>query len=528
MKMKRHSRSETGSMLVLMICIFALVIVPLLVLLCRVIPHFISGNRVQSVVEAASLLAANDLSRIVINDEAFGYVALSNYPPVGRATRADDGEALPVVGVNNLIGTLRQNSIIADELNNETMESLVDTDAEALESTITELKGCLSQSVSGETGKKVCRDIDGNVVTPLEDAEDYIRNSLPPDMQLDSVRLSMGWLDGGSPSQIKLPQPIQYARIKKGEEQNGTYQAFKDFRIGKHTFSFAGVGSSSTLVPKTEFHDDDGQHFSSILKLECTISLKDDPSRKYECVACAQPYALPDREMGGGMTVRFPGRPVAGLMSWNDFLCKGNFNDNKVSSFDVEQGDYPFEHEAQMKPSKSGIKSSTSEQFAECLYYWLRNGRLNPRIDSVLAMINEPFGNQPNQVYSYAFEADGSISRTAIEGERFLAPVTADGQFAAMSDTKLRTGVSPVIFFRNNVKHMGTEQSKHAGQPLAGYPLKGNFWGCVKNEEIADTFSKRDTNPAGLALDIEVGGTRDSSARADVMSMIERTRGRKI
>lgn len=528
MNRNRPYRNESGSMLVLIICVTAAVLLPLTALLLRVLPHFLSANRVQDVVDAASLLAASDLSRIVINDDNFGYVSLSNYPPVGKATRAEDGEPLPVVGINTLVGTVRQNSIIADEIKNEHFDQLVTSDAEALESTVKDLNSALTDSLSGETGTRICRDIYGNHITPIQDVEEYLRDHLPPTMVLESVKLSTGWLEGGSSTETAVPKPLVLAQVKSSDVQAGQYNAFTEFPVGRKKFSFAGVGKNSTLVCKSLFHEADGQHISSIILLQCTIAMKDDPTVKFECTACSQPYARPDLEPGGGMTVRFPGRPVTGLMSWSDFLTSGNFRDNKITNFDIVNGDYPYEREAQMKQAPENQNDSTSQQFAETLYCWLRNGRMRPRIDAVLSMINEPFVSQSNQVYTYSFDRDGSISRIATDGARFARSVVADGQVASMADTRLRSGLSPVIFFKNSVKHSGTDRGKHGGQPLAGYPLKGDQWGLINHEQLANEFSKREANPSGLALDIEIGGTRDSTARADVLSMIQRTRSRKI
>lgn len=88
---------------------------------CLLLAH---RQRAQSTVEAATLLAANDLSWIVINHPHFGWVSLSNHPPVGNATCAPDGEPLPVIGINTLVGTIRHNSVLARQLRNPTLQAL--------------------------------------------------------------------------------------------------------------------------------------------------------------------------------------------------------------------------------------------------------------------------------------------------------------------------------------------------------------------------------------------------------------------
>ena len=74
-----------------------------MVALAQLALYQVDKTRTESVIDAAGLVAADDLSRLIINDPNFGYVSLSNYPPIGIATCAADGEPLPVVGINTLV-----------------------------------------------------------------------------------------------------------------------------------------------------------------------------------------------------------------------------------------------------------------------------------------------------------------------------------------------------------------------------------------------------------------------------------------
>src|SRR5579883_2075312 len=113
--MKKCPRNNAGNMLVLAAVIAAFVFVPILIFLCRFSPFVIGSERSQNVVEAAGLIAANDLSKLVFFDPNFGYVSLSNYPATGIINRARDGQAVPVLGINTLTGTLRHNAVIAKQ-----------------------------------------------------------------------------------------------------------------------------------------------------------------------------------------------------------------------------------------------------------------------------------------------------------------------------------------------------------------------------------------------------------------------------
>lgn len=525
--MTKTPRNNRGTMYVLILCVSALIFVPLLMLLSRLGPLFVSSGRAQNVVEAAGKIAAMDLSRIVINDPEFGYVSLSSHKPVGTATHALDGEPLPVIGINTLVGSLRFNAIIADELQNETMKSLIDKDLDAMRETIKHLNSVLGDSLKQSGRREKCIDINGVTVDPVEDVREFLSKNLPPNTQLESVQLTLGWQEGGSETSISIPQPAKLAQVTTRDVQAGQYEAFTDYPVGNRTFTFAGLAPQTHLVSTKMFREDDGKHICSIVKIECTLIAQDESQSKIQCVACCQAFTHPDTAALGAMTVRFAGRPVPGLMSWNEFLTASSFRDNKVMTYDITCGDYPFDRRALMKDSQGETETSTARQFAQHLYNWLRNGRVRPRVDAVLSMINDPFQTRPREVYTYEFENDGSISRTISEGQRFTPSVTADGQFVTISDTRTKNGANAIVIFRDNVQRMNTEAGKHGGQPLAGYPLNDAL-GCIDYERISAQFSKRSTYADGLALDIEIGGTNDSTAVNDVLSMRQRTRHRRI
>ena len=146
--MSPTKKRERGSTFVIIMLVICFVLIPVIVVLARMDLCVVDRARVQNVVEAAGLFAANDLSRIIINDPNFGYVALSNFPPVGSATVAGDGEPLPVSGINLLVGTLRQNTILAHELGSATMTALAIEDHESLRRTIEDLNFAVKDALS--------------------------------------------------------------------------------------------------------------------------------------------------------------------------------------------------------------------------------------------------------------------------------------------------------------------------------------------------------------------------------------------
>lgn len=572
--MNKHSRQTKGNLLYIVIFTIAVVIMPLFLVCSQIMLYVVDMERTKNVVEAASLLAANDLSRIVVNDPNFGYVSLSNYPPVGKSTLAEDGEPLPVTGINTLVGTVRQNAILANEIGNDTMRTLVEDDRNNLEGTIAELNATLSDALREDT-KRSYLDIQGARVEPVKDVMAFLKKNLPSNIKLESVRVSNGWLSHGGNTTISTPQPERLAQLKQTDSQGGLYKPFIDLPVANRSFTFAGIGNASSLVPPGDFREPDGKHISSIVRIEIVVTRGSLVKSQIPSVACAQPFSLPDVGPAGVMTIRFTGGPVLGLQSWSDFLNPGNFQDNRVTTYDVVGGDYPKDPNASMSEFFANYTPTTSAQFAEHLYYWLRNGHMRPRLDAVLSMISDPFPNGSNQIYAYEFAKDGNISRRVITRDPFPIGVTADSQFSTTADTGVQNGVHPIIIFRNNVKNLGTMNGgKHAGQALPGYPLN---W-CEIPEYGGDEFiakglskgrlgthlsladpgvpsgttgddSSSSTAPGatpdlfrhfdgktlflqprksfysgGLALDIEIGGTRQASTAFDVDSMRRMTR----
>lgn len=555
--MVRRRRDNNGNVLVLIIMITALIVVPLLLVFSQTGFYVMDRDRVQSAVDAAGLVAANDISRIIINDPTFGWVSLSNYPPIGKATRARDGEPLPVTGINTLIGTIRQNNLVANELANEKMRNLVEKDRSALELTIAELNVTIKEALGGNSDLNLF-DIHGADVRPRKDAEEFLRANLPKNVRLESLKLTNGWLKSGGTTMIDIPQPEQFSQMSAEQSQAGKYKPFIDIPANHRSFTFAGLGPSSRLVNNSSFQPADGKHVNTIVKIECVVTRQNpylpffpvgNDAARMKCVAFCQPYTMPDVGPKGIMTLRFSGQPVAGLLSWSDFLRPGNFQDKQVTTFDAVGGDYPTDRGAVMAQSET--IGGTADQFAEHLYYWLRNGHLQPKLGAVLEMVNAQFKPGPSEKYAYEFAKDGSVARRVLEKDPFPVGVVADSQSSTMIDTRIQGGLAPIIIFRDNVKNIGTDSGgKHGGQPLAGYPLnwcelrdyggdeqialalgKGklgtqltvNDPNAGSSEESHDLLNelfrkldgkalalqpRRNFYSGGLALDIEIGGIR--------------------
>jgi hypothetical protein len=560
-------RKSRGNTLLLVIVTIALVVIPLILFAGANGLHIRDHRRLQDMVEAAGLLAANDASKMIFNDPNFGFVSLSNYPPVGKGTRADDGESLPVVGINTLVGTVRQNALLARELGNGSMASLAESDRLALVETMRATNVMLRSSMSRD-GKRIYSDIDGGVVDPVKDVMAFLNSNLPPDVELESVQLSNGWLAGDAKSDIPVPQPVKLAEVQPGMVKADHYKAFVDVPVNTKPYTFAALDATSKIVSPALFRPADDKHICSIIRLECIMSVKNLAEEKkrtsLRLVACCQPFSCREIGPAGIMTVRFSGTPVQGLQRWSDFLQETNFRDTQITRCEAVGGDFPIDKGSRVRQLNSTRQTTTAQQFGEHLYYFLRNGHLRARMDAVLAMLNDPFIAQPDLAYIYEFTKDGSILRRILPKNPFQVGLIADCQDSIIVDTTLSGGYSPVIIFHNDVAHLGTMSGgKHAGQPLTGDPLdwcelrdfggNDNLAQALSKGRLAtkltvtdaanpmwpadsahvmnfDVFRKLDgrnliSQPrknfysGGLALDIEIGGIRESTAALDVASM---------
>jgi hypothetical protein len=557
-------RNDAGGVFVLVVACCCLVIVPLVIIASQFGMYTVDKYRVQNVVDAAGLLAANDMSRIVINDPNFGYVALSNYAPIGKATAAADGEPLPVTGINTLVGTIRQNTILANDLNNTTMATLAENDRADLQQTIDTLNSTLSQALSGKS-KNENVDIQGTKIDPLQDVTKYLKANLPANVELESIKLSNGWLKDGGRTTIPVMKPIQLAQVKPEEIQQDFFKPFIKLPAFGKAFTFAGLGETSTIVHPKNFQPLDRNHICSIVKIEAVMKVH-RPETPYAgkilsempVVTCSQPYTLPDVGAGGVMTLRFTSGPVAGLTSWSDFLSDTNFRDRQLLRYDVAGGDYQIDTSARKRRLANNYENTTAHEFSENLYYWLRSGHLTPQIESVRTMLNDQFTADSSQIYAYEFTRDGTISRRTIDKDPFPPGVTSDAQFSTVADTRIQEERTPIVIFRNNVKRLGTiSGGKHGGQPLAGNPINWcelqEFGGgeqlaaklgrgrlgtglvmtdpnYIASAQVADPVSnlfqsltgqttqqpRKSFYSGGLALDIEIGGCRPSTAFQDL------------
>ncbi|HNB22641.1 MAG TPA: hypothetical protein PKZ32_09495, partial [Candidatus Melainabacteria bacterium] len=244
-------RRSAGNTLALVAAVTASVLI-LILLFALAYTRLLGGNQEQkTAIEAASIAAAKDIGRIVINDSSFGYIGLSDAAPVGSATAASDGFSMPVYGLNTIVGTLRLDLIIADKTNNATMKYFCKQDLANLKVAKDKLVTALQASIlPGGSGK----DIDGALVEPYASAEkayeeNKVRMTGDSRYVKGSLKLSLGCLSQGVQTNIPLPKPNSWALVDTtNQSRSGFYVSEINCPYDGEDFVFGSISNNIKLV----------------------------------------------------------------------------------------------------------------------------------------------------------------------------------------------------------------------------------------------------------------------------------------
>lgn len=504
-----HERRQSGTILVLGL-VAAIPLLMLFVALLRMELLGTAAQRGQTAAEAASLAAAADLSKIVVNDPYYGFVALSDYGPYGKDTLAADGEPLPVLGINNIIATVRLQTLLADQLNNDELRRLAQEDVQAARHAAKRLSDALNASL--QPGSRYqARDLDGNIVKPLEHAIQIYSTSLNGgaglrNARVSDFRLTLGWLKSGSDSNTKSPLPENLSTMPAAARMKGNYRAFIDIPACGESFYFAGLSPQPSLANINQFMNADGKRFCSIVKVDADLTGVGygDSRGADQCLhtsACAQPPSLPDMSAPGVLAISFKHGIVPGIRSIENLLDNDQLKSSKVDILTADGGDFPIDLQSKLvSTSRVDSVKSVSQTFAMGFHDWLRTAHNKPRIDSVIDAVCEPFVQSthagsgltlyPNLFYEidangrvrisnlrqspfFATDPEIGIDHSKQKPQPHLSECIYDQQDYALNFDAITAGAySWMMVYRNYTRALGTVSGgKHAGQVLPGDPV---------------------------------------------------------
>ncbi|MCA9805038.1 MAG: hypothetical protein KC777_23875, partial [Cyanobacteria bacterium HKST-UBA02] len=251
-----RKRNDRGGMLVLVIAVILGIIMAILLFMLGYVRIVGSSAEQRTAIEAAALAAAVDISTIVINTPEFGYIGLSDSAPNGTDTIAGDTFFTPVHSINTLIGTARLDMIIAQQLGVPEMEELAISDLVAAKTRadqlITVLDGAITTGGNGT-------DKHGNLVTPYISAEtayrqNQIRMTGSSNYILGSLQLSLGAIEGGSATNIPIPNPPGTdGSLNNNNTVGGNYKSYTNIPFNGQDFVFAGISDSVKIVDHKKF-----------------------------------------------------------------------------------------------------------------------------------------------------------------------------------------------------------------------------------------------------------------------------------
>lgn len=517
-----EGRRQRGNMIALVAAIGAGLLVALL-LFALAYTRLLGGNQEQkTAIEAASLAAAKDLGRIVMKDDHFGWVSLSDYAPTGSMTKAPDGFFQPVYSMNTILASIRLDLIMADHVSAATgtpssmvtWRNLANRDYTAAMTAKNNLANLLQNSLL-PGGDPNAKDIHGALVQPYNSAEaayrqNNIRGTGGSAYVNGSLKLSLGCLDGGSETTVKIPTPNSKAALGGSPTQNGKYMSYTNYRYDGKDFVFTAAGSTIKLVDTKKFRATLGlpYYIPAIVMAEADQKFFENgdstkPARIVHSVSCAQPACVPDPRPAPGMFIAdfIDGSVPNSIERPSDLLNQSQLTGgpNPASMKTPIGGDYNGPGSTGTLVSDSSLGSSSmppANGMAAAIHDWLRQGGHKVNIDSVIAMLSGtglPSGKfMPNKMYRWIIDQNGNIQVNESNGfkEPYIA-VSENQLYMECTDAldEVDAALPPpgnktspwACYMKDECRKWGQiNGGQHAGQPL---PVDGTPLGTYNYSE---------------------------------------------
>jgi hypothetical protein len=512
---KHQARGERGNLYVLYIGLAAMIIVVWNLYACIGLTHLVH-YRSKCALEAASLAAARDLSRIVVDDPKWGYVALTDHPPVGDDTKAEDGYPLPVTGINTIMATVRLELIVAESIGtNEAIDCAME-DVRSARIASRRLNRALRNSLKTRTGSPsgaasiaatqdrdlVAHDIYGKPVRPMDSARDVYRKNASHLLEgmgwnVESVTGELGYLTEEGTTNTPLPGTT--AKIDPFQKN---YPAFVDVPACGEEFYFAGLGKQPSLVETSLFETSRAAQNCSIVRLVAQLK-KDDGVSYVKSVACAQPAYMEDKVPSSYMVLRFPNGIPTGTDSLRNLLTAQGMS-NKIPLYTATGGDFPVDHGAQLAENPGKASATVRHTFTRAFFDWLRTAHAKPKLDGIMNALDCQFNRQhASNTYLFTFDDKGAIEVVAPQNYPFTAQTAYENQLYTVAFNAINAnGVTWTMRLRDQVHRLGKQEGgKHAGQPMPSIAAVSQNQDEDKRL-LATAGSRYDRSRLGLELEI--------------------------
>ena len=506
----KQKRSSQGSMLLFnLFAMFFLTVITLLI--SGYIEAIITYNHAQNAVQSSAICAAQELSKIVVPDQDWGYISLSDHPANGSITLAPDGESLPVLGINTVVNTVRLENIIAQRLCISEMQESELRDYESMRHAIANLQSKLNQLVRSSD---FCgQDLNGKSIVPYHESLELFKTNMPElrnaRATLRNFRISLGWLSGGSGTITSDPVTSK----SNGNTGAAQLSSFTKYSAGRQDFYFAGVSERPRLVNSSRFQLADGKRICSAVMVEAELQIVDpwarDLNSKAGYVISVRAVALPnaqsDRCAPGSLLIDFPQGTIPDLPDLKSILKKAEFARAEVALKQSRNGDFPDDQQAQLETAQENSSVSRFQNRAFC--DWLRSTHAKVRVDSLVAAMETNFEKQSRlEPCSFIFCVDNEQNCQVkfISSAAGIKRTVSDGQLFQYKDKVFSTsGGSLGVCIRDQVAHSSaTNGGKHGGQPRPN-ELPGGIAGHSAALDLCSSTVRRSYLEGGLAVCME-------------------------
>lgn len=545
-RINRLNRTDAGSTLALIAAVAAGVLI-LILLFALSYTRLLGGNQEQkTAIEAASIAAAKDLGRIVINDSNFGYIGLSDAAPVGSATAAADGFSMPVYGLNTLVGTLRLDLIIADKTNNATMKYFCKQDLNNLKSAKDKLVTALQAALlPGGSGK----DIDGALVEPYASAEkayeeNKVRMTGDSRYVKGSLKLSLGCLSQGVQTNIPLPKPNSWALVDtSNQSRSGFYVSEINCPYDGEDFVFGSISNNIKLVNPQLFQTaPSGLPYTIPSVVKADADQMYDKNRVVHLTAAATAASVFDpKPAPGTLSIAFPDGKPAFIATPYDILNSPALSGAPLMTIKTPlTDDFPNSSGTAMSPGTyGGTGTSTIRNiFSESMYDWLKlsGSKLNAQ-DAADMMTNALLTAGPSGAYTTGYmdifrvDSNGNITQKLVLIDPDPFEVVSNKQMYAESkgaatSTPAGKNASPTewdVYIRDQVNKLGTINGGiHGGRPLVNPVVAltpGSKFRTICSKDTAkliargsDEFSVKLADMGGSGDGASSGGSANASS----------------
>ncbi len=518
----RCTPRSRGSMLLVTIVVIVFVVMPIAYFSLEFSRMLGAHQQQRSAIEAGATAAANDLSRIVIEDPYFGFISLSDQAPVGKATMAGDNYYLPVRSINTILATTRLDMIIADQLNSTVMRQCADLDYQRCMAAKDGLVQALTLAVQpGGQG----RDMDGNVLSPSDDAlKAYDSNLVRMTGGIAQVipntfKLTIG-CESGLSTITQVPQPLNIASVPSNLRSETCYKAFVNVPYKLKDFVFTAVDSQVRLLDYRVFQPTIAglpYVIPSVVKCEADqkFTTKDQYGKQHvrivHAVACAQPSSLGEhRPAPGALTVDFSTGSLTGFTRLQDIFSSPQIMKSPTDLlYTPPDGDSPPSRLVEViLPIGTDAHVSFGVVLTVGVYDWIRRQGSNLDVASLVNAFTVPFMSD-TVAHEEWFQADGQgkVQHKSLPIPAKLIKPISHHQLYSRSGVTLIPGGSPSglvdVYMKDYVYQPGRIRGGiHAGEPadLSNLPPLGPPSGIGRQIDEDYNTPPFQIGPAGGAV----------------------------